>query len=121
MGSKGARPAAALAWAVETFGPVAADPAERGLRLLEEAMELAQCLGVSGAQADALALRVWGRDPGLLHQEFAQVLLCLEAAAAASRVDLDAVAEKEFARIQKLPASHHRRRHEVKKRGGIAT
>src|ERR1700722_5234721 len=88
-----------LEWARETFGEVALDPQERALRFLEEAMELAQAAGTTGAQAAALLERTWSRPPGLIPQEAAQVQLTLELVAEVLRVDLDDVAERELARI----------------------
>ncbi len=50
--------------------------AERGRRLLEESLELAQALGVPRRDAARLLVHVFGRDPGEPSKELGQVVLC---------------------------------------------
>jgi hypothetical protein len=68
------RPSRFLMWAQETFGDVALDPRERVLRFLEEAVELAQAMGVSMDTTDALVARTYRREPGDPVREMGQAL-----------------------------------------------
>lgn len=55
----------------------ALDPNVRGLRFLEEALELAQAAGVSQRQAQEVLAYVYGRPPGLLLREVGGTLVTL--------------------------------------------
>jgi NTP pyrophosphatase (non-canonical NTP hydrolase) len=115
------RPSRFLNWAHETFGDVALDPRERVLRFLEEAVELAQSLGVSMDTTDALVARVYRRAPGDPVREIGQALATLELLAKAAKIDADAEATKEFYRVQKIPKEEWARRHAAKVAIGIAS
>lgn len=65
-----------LNWAKSTFGPVAFDPAERAARLLEEAAEVAQAMGVKPEVARAIVGRTYSRPVGEVDKEVGGVLVC---------------------------------------------
>lgn len=114
------RPARFLAWAHDTFGEIALDPRERTLRFLEEAVELAQAMGVAMDTTDAIVARVYRKPPGEPRREFGQALATFELLAKAAEVDADAEATKEFHRVQSIPKAEWERRHAAKVAIGIA-
>lgn len=87
------------AWVVDAFGrQVAFDPQERAMRLLEEALELAQAAGLRKLQALALVEYVYGRPLGLVAQEVGGVMVTLAALCSAFYLDLGRCASDELAR-----------------------
>lgn len=100
-------------WVAETFGPILKHPfavSERGLRFLEEAVELAQASGVPEKKAHELIYRAYGKPAGEVRQEAAQSLILLLALANANGFDVGRVANEEWARIEKLGQEHFRDR-----------
>jgi len=108
-----------LQWAVATFGPIAAQLNERGMRFVEEAVEVAQAAGVNKAQALAIINRVYDRPAGDVRKEIPQAGLTLLCLSQAASVDLEDAVAAEFERIQSIPAVHWKRRHEEKAQQGI--
>lgn len=87
-------------WMVETFGDkIAMDPLERIMRFLEEAMELAQTLGMTEAECGRVASYVWGRPAGEVNNEVGGVMVTLAALCHRQEVDLSAAALGELTRI----------------------
>lgn len=111
---------AILEWCVRVFGPVARDPRERALRLLEEVLELAQTQGVTYTDARAVAVRTFARDPGSAAVELGQAGMCLEVMAAVMGRDLGREVNLEFARVQDIPDAEFHRRHDAKVAVGAA-
>lgn len=109
-------------WVTSTFGPGPIDDKrERALRLVEEALELAQAMGLEQGKALALVPYVYGREPGELRQELGGVMLT--ALAAAECLDLDAgnACELELARVESPETvAKCRRKQEEKKCRGLA-
>ena len=66
------RPSRALIWAEQTFGPIVLDAEERCLRFVEEAVELANAIGVNHITLQAIIARVWNRDRGDVARELGQ-------------------------------------------------
>lgn len=60
------RPEKILAWAVDTFGPVADNRHERAMRFIEEATELVQSCGLSRETVEAITERAYSRRAGPL-------------------------------------------------------
>lgn len=116
------RPAAFLAWAADTFGPIALDRKERALRFLEEALEVAHAEGVEQMIADRLLGRTWNRnpDPADTPREIGQAYACLETYAESIGVSADVEATKEFKRVQTFPKEVLVERHKAKIVLGIA-
>jgi len=97
------------AWVGEEFGRVLQfphDPTERALRVLEEALELAQACGVTPQQARGLADHVFAKPLGMVSQEAAQVLICLLALAHATQLSLEYAFRAEWRRIMDQPPGH---------------
>lgn len=113
------RPKEILAWAVETFGPVAADGDERTFRFIEEALELAQARGIQRTDIDAIAGRVYQRQPGAVPREVGQCQLTLEALAEQAGCDASHEAKVEFDRIREIPKETWAKRHAAKTAVGI--
>lgn len=119
-GGKVSRPDEILRWAIDTFGPIAADRHERAARFLEEAMELAQVEGVSHHIAKAIADRVYSRPTGTLTREVGQAQVTLECLAANVGVDADEEAAKEFDRVRSISPDKFRKKQAAKAAIGIA-
>lgn len=109
-----------LEWATREFGSIAKLPDERGLRLLEEAVESAQAMGVSKTQALSVVARCYGRPPGDPVKELGQVGGCLLTACAVMGCDAQLAWEAEAKRLMSLPTGHFRDRHATKVASGIA-
>ena len=90
-------------WVRTRIGRAHMAPAERAMRLLEEAMELAQAEGVNEAQVYAQMKHVFSRPAGEPLQEGAGVAVCLLAWCAARGVLFREVAEREVDRIEAKP------------------
>jgi hypothetical protein len=108
-------------WVRGTFGDrVAASMPERGMRLLEEALETAQAAGVDRSTAIGLVARVYSRPVGDLHMEAGAVGVTLLALAAASGFSADGAEQAETARVIAIPKGEMRRRHAAKVAQGVA-
>lgn len=92
------------------------DAPERTLRLAEEALELAQAVGVDAETCHRLVDYVFNRPAGKPAQEIAGVMVTLYAAASALGVDADAEFEKELERIQTPEVIERCRRRQHEKR-----
>jgi NTP pyrophosphatase (non-canonical NTP hydrolase) len=88
-----------LAWAVSTFGEtLARSKRERAVRLVEEAIELAQSSGVpKGAITDTLT-QVYSKPAGDLRQEVGGVIVTLASLCGLHGFKIDECFEQEFAR-----------------------
>jgi len=78
---------------------VAADTRERALRFLEEALELAQAVGLTAADVNAVASYTMQRPPGDVEAELGGAMLTLHALASAAGLNADGAAEKELERV----------------------
>lgn len=115
-----ARQIEAFEWCGESFGWQHAQSVEqRGVRFLEEAVELAQAAGVDQAMAEELVGYVFGRPVGDLSQEFGGVGLTLLAFAEAAHVNADDAEAAELARVKSFPRSHWTRRNKAKNDAGF--
>lgn len=89
-------------WVREALGPgILLDVRERALRHLEEAMELAQALGIGQIDANALSGRVWSRPPGRARSEAAGSLFTLVVLADVEGIDLEHELLIELARVER--------------------
>lgn len=90
----------ARAWAVTCFGVEDANNlTERAHRVLEEALELAQSLGCTRADAHTLVDYVFNRPTGLVSQEAGGVMLSLSVLCGAAGVNLGWNAISELQRV----------------------
>ena len=120
MDSQIDRPSRFLAWAHETFGDVALNPAERSMRFTEEAIELALACNMPRDTLDSIITRVYARPQGNIQMEVAQCQVTLELLSKVLRIDLDAAATEEFQRVQSIPKEDWEKRHAAKVAIGIA-
>lgn len=114
------RPAAFLAWAKEMFSLVAGLRGERLMRFIEEAIELAHTDEMERATLNAIADRVYSREPGEINKEIGQAQACLEMYAESIGESSDLLAELEWQRVQGIPKQEWERRHAAKQKLGIA-
>lgn len=109
-----------LKWAIEIFGPVAADRRERAMRFVEEAIEVAHAEGVLEITLENMIERVYSRKAGEISREIGQASATLEMFAASIGVSVSDEAAREFARVKRFPKEHWRKRHAAKVELGIA-
>jgi NTP pyrophosphatase (non-canonical NTP hydrolase) len=109
-----------LAWAVDTFGEVARDPIERSLRLIEEAAEVVQTVGLSKEEVLKVVERVYSRPPGALCNELGGLVMTTECLAEAMGYDLETQADWEYKRITSIPKEQWQRKHKEKVVAGTA-
>jgi NTP pyrophosphatase (non-canonical NTP hydrolase) len=87
-------------WMTEVFGSDnLADPRVRTMRFLEEAVELAQSIGVTQSDVDRVTNYVFARPIGEPEQEVGGVMVTLAALCQNASIDLEVAAKVEFARI----------------------
>lgn len=103
-------------WVVSTFGePTAADVSERAMRFTEEALELAQSVGMSDATALRLVDYVWSRPAGEPSQEVGGTMVTLLTLAEQHGLDVLASALTEIARIETPEVIAKCQRHQAEK------
>jgi len=95
------------------------NPRERVMRVLEEALELAQAEGVTSEEAHRLTEYVFGRPLGDPLQELGGVRLTLLGYAAARGVSADEAELTELQRVLSKDPEHFRRRNAEKKAAGV--
>lgn len=110
----------ALQWAEETFGPGANDPEERTKRFVEEALELAQALGLHFADVQSIADRVYGNKHGNVEKELGQTQLTLGVLAEVLSYCSLTEGSRELERVKKIPKEDLQQRHLAKVYQGIA-
>lgn len=109
-----------LAWVRGAFGTANAHPRERAKRLLEEAIELAQALGVPRDEITTLANYTYARPAGEPTQEIGGIGTCLLAVAESIQADADAEELRELTRVLSKPLSVWRDKHNAKHAAGVA-
>lgn len=113
------RPKAFLQWAIDTFGPVAANRDERAARFIEEAIELAHAEGLPLLTIDRIMWRIYNRPRGNTAKEIGQAQATLECLAENIGLSAADEAEKEFARVKSIPQEEWTARHDAKVAVGI--
>jgi hypothetical protein len=112
-----ARQALISQWVRRVIGDEAlSNPQERGLRVAEEAIELAQAMRVSAVDLHRLVDYVYARPVGTPGQEIAGTLVTLYAAATCAGVDADYEFAVEVARIHTPEIEAKVRRRQIEKR-----
>ena len=115
------RQASVTAWVRKCFTEAEAkDAPERSLRTAEEALELAQAVGVDAETLHRLVDYVFSRPVGKPEQEIAGTMVTLYAMANALGVDADAAFETELERIQTPEVIERCRRRQHEKRAVLA-
>lgn len=89
-------------WGDYVFGPRKEEHGAHvySLRLLEEALELAQAEGATIAEVQHIVSQVLSKEPGEPKKELGGVLICVSGYANAAEFNLGEVFEFEYARIQ---------------------
>ena len=109
-----------LQWAVEAFGVVqATDPKQRGVRLLEEAVEAYQAAGGDKVMAHLLVDFVFERPAGELAEELGGVAVTLLALAGAVGLSADHEEAREIARVLGKPVKEFSARNAAKNAAGF--
>jgi len=114
------RQADVIAWVRRCFGDACAeDGQERGARVLEEAIELAQAAGLPKDKALHLVEHVYSKPVGAINQEIGGVSVTLLSFAAYAGLSAEAEEIREVERVLSLPVDHFKRRHIEKAAAGI--
>jgi hypothetical protein len=109
------RQAMVMAWAELAFGrEEATGLPQRGLRLLEEAIEVFQACGGAVEIAHELVTAMFGRPCGTIGQELGGVAVSLLALAAASGLSADMEECRELHRVLSKPVEEFSRRNATK-------
>ena len=95
-----------LEWAEATFGEVALDLRERALRLVEEAIELAQASGVECDAICGLVGHVYAKPPGEPEKELGAVCVTLLAYAEAAGESAEDSEAREINRVTALDRNY---------------
>jgi hypothetical protein len=114
------RQSAVFEWAKAAFSEEqASSPPQRGLRLLEEAVELFQACGGDRDSARRLVDFVFDRPPGEIGQEIGGVGVTTLALAAAVGLSADAEERREVDRVLSRPVEEFARRNRAKNDAGF--
>lgn len=120
FGSRDRRQGQVAAWCAAAFGTAhLASLPQRGIRLLEEAVETAQAAGCKREMCHKLIDYVFDREPGELVQEIGGVGLTLLALCAAAGVSADDLEQTELERVLAKPLDHFAARNKVKNDAGF--
>ncbi|WP_411839555.1 hypothetical protein [Paracoccus sp. ME4] len=88
-------------WVRQAFGRNSLEsPIERAQRILEEAAELAQAVGLPASQARSVITDVYAREPGDVGQEVGGLMVCIGALCEGLGVDMAAATEREMSRVE---------------------
>lgn len=114
------RQAVVVAWARRCFGKAQAEGLpQRGIRMLEEAVEAAQAAGVTETMALQMVRYVYSRPKGELAQEIGGVGIALLCLAEAAGVDADGEEQRELTRVLAIPEDTFRQRNKAKNDAGF--
>lgn len=114
------RQARTFEWTNAAFGAEHANSLpQRGLRMVEEAIELAQACEVNPEQIHKLIDYIYAKPAGDLKQELGGVGLTVLALAGAAQVSADECEAVELARVLAKPLSHFLARNQVKNDAGF--
>lgn len=107
-------------WCAAAFGlGQASSVPQRGLRLLEEAIEAYQAAGCDRAMAHKLVDFVFDRPSGTVAQELGGVAVTLLALAAAAGESAEIEEQREIARVLSKPLEHFTARNAAKNGAGF--
>lgn len=106
-------------WVRSRLGDDAMSPQERGTRLLEEALELAQAVGVTSETALRLHGHVFSKEQGQIKQEIGGVMVTLLALAEGTGNDAYGCGLMELERIESLPPEKFKKRQDLNASLGI--
>lgn len=107
------------AWTRNVFGVAMMTPHERVLRVLEEALELAQAEGLTREEATRLTDYVFARPVGNPEQELGGLGLTLVAYAESKGLSADDAEEREIHRVLSRDPAYFRKRNLEKAAAGV--
>lgn len=108
-------------WVTSRFGRrCLLDPKERAMRLLEEALELAQAEDIELFDVSRLGVHVYSKPKGERWQEAAGVAVTFIAYCRARRFNLLKIADREVTRIENTDYAVSRGKHALKVHAGLA-
>jgi NTP pyrophosphatase (non-canonical NTP hydrolase) len=114
------RQAETHAWCVAAFGDHdARSIPQRGLRLMEEAIETAQACGCDPAMLHRLIDHVYAKPVDELHKELGGLGVTLLGLAEAAGMSADEAERREIARVMGKPLSHFAARNAAKTAAGF--
>ena len=120
LDSRDVRQLAVALWAIECFGEVEArDVPQRAIRLLEEAVELAQAAHIGEHIVHHLVQFVYGRPIGEVKQEVGGVSCTLLALCAALDTSADMLEQAEVVRVLGKPRDFFTQRNAAKNAAGF--
>jgi NTP pyrophosphatase (non-canonical NTP hydrolase) len=96
------------------------NPQERALRLVEEAVELAQVEGLTTAEVGRVVDRVFSRPMGEREQEVGGIGVTLLAYCYATDIDFELLTQREVERVERLDPNRIREKHLQKAIAGTA-
>ena len=107
-------------WCKQAFGyDHATNVEQRGVRFREEAIELAQSVGVTREMALALVDFIFKRDPGAVPQEVGGVSVTLLCLCDAFGIQAEDAERAEINRVLSLPIEHFTARNKAKNDAGF--
>lgn len=107
-------------WAVRAFGSEhVMDERVRGIRFVEEAVELAQVLGASKEKLIKVIDVVYSRPPGEIQNEIGGVMMTLAVLCYRFNLDPDKCFRDELQRVLQLPEDHFTKRNQAKIKLGL--
>jgi hypothetical protein len=109
-----------IAWMTATFGEETRAIEERALRFVEEAVELAQAVGLPLHRFMDVLCHVYGKPPGDAAREAGAVGVTLLGLCAVLGVSAESEEKTEVARVLAVDPEEFRRRHATKIEAGVA-
>lgn len=107
-------------WALRCFGSAQVmNTAHRGMRTVEEAIELAQVCGVTREKMHDIVEHVYNKPVGSFHQEAGGVLLTLAILCETTGHDMETCLDIELARVLNKSVQHFKDRDDTKARAGL--
>lgn len=109
-------------WTVAMFGSArATSKKERAFRFIEEAIELAQALGLNHEEVVAVVNRNYQVDAGDVAKELAQTQFTLYALAESIGEDAEGLCRSELSRVRQYPKEYWEARQQRKVDAGIGS
>lgn len=119
-GSRNQRQRLVLRWATRVFGTITTRIEERAMRVVEEAIEVAQAAGISQNTVEKILYRIYGKEPGRIEEEMGGLLVTTLAMCEVLGAEADELERNEIERILALPEGRVQEKHETKRALGIA-
>lgn len=108
-----------VAWVVRVFGADTMQLRERGARVVEEAIEVAQAVGLTRADVERVVVRVFSKAAGAPSEELGDLGIAMLAFAGAIGASADVEEDRALVRIRMQPDGVFRDRYALKQRDGV--